>query len=301
MENFDINALDVKTLRLLIAIHKTGSVSAAAEQRGMTQSTASYGLEKLRQSFGDPIFSRVGRGMAATPIGAEIIGRCQEILDQLDQLSQLHVFDPVTAMREFTIGTAGFETETVIVPFSSYLFDVAPNVALTIHGQDLKNLEKRLEDDWDISLIAYQIDSSHLKGVRLFEDHYVTYYDQNVRSAPENTKAYAEAPHAVTMLGGKKTSFVDKALKEVGLSRRVALAVNQFENLPQLMKGTPMIATLPSKFADSLMRDFQFIPCPINMPKLSVQMVWHQRKDADPAHIWLRNEIKSFVKKHQVA
>jgi DNA-binding transcriptional LysR family regulator len=98
------------------------------------------------------------------------------------------------------------------------------------------------------------------------------------------------------MLGGKKATLVDEKLKDLGQGRHIALSVNQFESLAPLMKGTDLIATIPSGFAKKLMREFNHVPCPIDLPGLNVQMVWHMRKDSDPAHKWLRHQIRTVVK-----
>ncbi len=299
MENFDINSLDVKTIRLLLAINQTGSVSKAADMRGMTQSTASYGLEKLRYAFSDPLFIRAGRGVVPTTNGALVIEQCQEIVDQLDRLTDLKTFNPREAERDFVMGAAGLETETVLVPFNHHLRKVARNCRLVIHGQDLKNRETRLEDDWDLALSAYPGNSNNLKSVSLFEDEYVTFYDPDIREAPVTLDDFCNAAHVITLLGGKSTTLVDDCLKNLGRKRSVDLIVNQFESLPSLMRGTDLIATIPSRFSDGLMREFTQTACPVSLPKLTIQMVWHMRKDSDPAHIWLRNEIKSLMKRRK--
>ena len=48
---------------------------------------------------------------------------------------------------------------------------------------------------------------------------------------------------------------------------------------------------------EGLMRDFNWVPCPLKMPPLPIYAVWHARKDSDPAHKWLRQQIKKSVRR----
>ena len=66
MNDFDWYALDARLLRLLVAVAQTGSVTAAAQRLGVTQSAVSHQLDRLRAIVGDPLFVKSGRGIVAT-------------------------------------------------------------------------------------------------------------------------------------------------------------------------------------------------------------------------------------------
>jgi len=67
--------IDTKLLRVFDEIRRTGSVSAAAERMGMSQSTMSFFLAKLRELFDDPLFVRTTSGMEPTARALELEGR----------------------------------------------------------------------------------------------------------------------------------------------------------------------------------------------------------------------------------
>ncbi len=73
--DFDLNLLPV-----LVAIHEHGSVTAAAQHLGMSQSAVSTALARLRQKYGDPLFQRVGHGMKATARMRALIRPLREAL-----------------------------------------------------------------------------------------------------------------------------------------------------------------------------------------------------------------------------
>jgi hypothetical protein len=59
--------VDLKLLMILDEVYKTGSVSRAGANIGMTQPSISIALAKLRNIFNDPLFVRTSRGMEPTP------------------------------------------------------------------------------------------------------------------------------------------------------------------------------------------------------------------------------------------
>src|SRR5256885_15378984 len=66
MRQIDGSQLDGRLLQLLLAVLETGSVTAAAQRLGVTQSAVSHLLDKLRAITGDRLFVRQGRGIAPT-------------------------------------------------------------------------------------------------------------------------------------------------------------------------------------------------------------------------------------------
>ncbi len=55
--------LDLNLLRVLVAVYRTGSVTAAGRQLALSQPATSNALARLRQFFGDELFVRSPRGL----------------------------------------------------------------------------------------------------------------------------------------------------------------------------------------------------------------------------------------------
>ncbi|WP_173128919.1 LysR family transcriptional regulator [Kibdelosporangium persicum] len=66
-----------------LAIHRTGSLTAAAARRGLTQPAVSGQLAKLEQELGTPLFVRSGRGVVPTAFADDLAARVGPHLDQL--------------------------------------------------------------------------------------------------------------------------------------------------------------------------------------------------------------------------
>ena len=108
----DIDAIytfRVKDLNLLYvfeAMWRDRSVTDAAEQLGLTQAAVSASLKRLREEYGDKMFTLVGRRMEPTPLAVEL---APQLLDALAMVRKTRVergrFDPLTARRMFTVRT----------------------------------------------------------------------------------------------------------------------------------------------------------------------------------------------------
>ncbi|MFB9234448.1 LysR family transcriptional regulator [Plantactinospora siamensis] len=76
--------LDVARLRVLVAVARLGSVTAAARELRYAQPSVSHHLSRLEAETGVPLLQRVGRGVRLTPAGALLAERAAEILGRLD-------------------------------------------------------------------------------------------------------------------------------------------------------------------------------------------------------------------------
>lgn len=75
--------LDIARLRVLVAVARTGSVTAAAEALHYAQPSVSHHLAKLEAEAGVPLVQRVGRGIQLTGAGRLLVERAEEILGQV--------------------------------------------------------------------------------------------------------------------------------------------------------------------------------------------------------------------------
>ncbi len=72
-------AFDLTQLRTFIAIHDAGSISSAADQIFLSQSTVSEQLKKLEERAGQPLLVRSRKGMRPTPAGTRLLTYARQI------------------------------------------------------------------------------------------------------------------------------------------------------------------------------------------------------------------------------
>jgi DNA-binding transcriptional LysR family regulator len=76
--------LDVTRLRVLDAVARLGSVTAAAKELHYTQPTASHHLARLEAETGAQLLQRAGRNIRLTPAGQLLASRAAEIIGRID-------------------------------------------------------------------------------------------------------------------------------------------------------------------------------------------------------------------------
>ncbi|MGA9103370.1 LysR family transcriptional regulator [Aeromicrobium sp.] len=76
--------LDVVRLRILAAVARHGSVTAAARELHYSQPSVSHHLARLEAETGAQLFQRVGRGIRLTDAGRMLAERATEIVGRVD-------------------------------------------------------------------------------------------------------------------------------------------------------------------------------------------------------------------------
>jgi DNA-binding transcriptional LysR family regulator len=124
--------LDVTRLRVLAAVARYGSVTAAARALNYAQPSVSHHLARLEAETGTQLVQRSGRGIELTDAGRLLAGRAEEILGRLDAAEQelaAHV-----GQREERIRVAGFPSAlaTMVPVGAAWLRAEYPGVELLL-------------------------------------------------------------------------------------------------------------------------------------------------------------------------
>src|SRR6185436_9289336 len=98
--------LDVNRLRVIDAVARHGSVTAAAKELHYSQPSVTHHIGRLESETGAQLVQRVGRGIRLTPAGQLLADRAAEILGRIDAAgAELSAHVGLTAGR---VRLAGF-------------------------------------------------------------------------------------------------------------------------------------------------------------------------------------------------
>ncbi|WP_118134152.1 LysR family transcriptional regulator [Oceanicella sp. SM1341] len=78
-------SLDILLLRSFLSVARSGSISAAAQQVGRTQSAVSMQMQRLEAVVGQPVLHRTGAGVALTATGERLLIHAERILGAHDE------------------------------------------------------------------------------------------------------------------------------------------------------------------------------------------------------------------------
>ncbi|MDP2255143.1 MAG: LysR family transcriptional regulator [Polaromonas sp.] len=295
MSKFDWSNLDAHLLQLLVAVVETGSITAAAQRLGVTQSAVSHLLDKLRGIVGDPLFVKSGRGIVATARAEDLAGQARELLRQLQQFAQSGEFDPSRWRTTLTIAANDFQRDLLLPALSARLRQAAPGVSLRIIPSAVPRLDMLRSDDCQLVISPRPPEGSDIVQKRLFEDLYRVFYDPAVRDAPQSEADYLAAGHATVVYEPRRSLDLDQHLIAKGIARRFAVMVPSFSALPAFVRGTPLLTTAPSLLARHALQGLASCPPPVPCPSMPVYAIWHARYQQDVAHRWLRAQLEAVV------
>lgn len=295
MNQIDWLSLDGRLLQLLVTVVELGSVTAAAQQLGITQSAVSHQLDRLRGITGDALFVKRGRGIAATARAVALAEQARALLRQMQGFAQDPSFEPQRWRGTVTLAANDFQRELLLPPLAARLRAQAPGLALRVVASGIPSLEMLRDGACDLVISPRPPEGSDILQKRLFEDRYRVFYDPAARPPPRNQAQYLAADHITVVYEPRRPLALDRALAAQGVQRRFAVMVPGFAGVPAFLRGSPLLVAAPSLMAQSLLRDFASVAMPLPCPELPMYLVWHLRHQQDPAQRWLREQVQAVV------
>jgi len=288
--------IDLNLLTIFEAVMTELNVTRAAERLSMTQPAVSHALRRLRRITNDELFIKVPSGVSPTPKALELWQPIRDGLLQIRQVLLPVAFDPATAKQTFTISMTDYSVALLLPKLLPILEQTAPNIDLRILPNTNINAASLLEkSEIDIALGRFFRPSSRLRVQELSHDRYVCIMRQGhpLSKNKLTLKQYVNAKHLLVSLTGESTGFIDEQLREQGLQRRVMLTVNQFTLAPELVAKSDLITAIPQRILQKsfYLEQLHIDELPIEVNPVELQMMWHERKQSDVAHEWLRSQL----------
>lgn len=295
--------LDLHTLEAFDCLLRERSVTRAAERMGMSQSSMSELLGRLRERFGDPLLVRTRDGMVLTDRAQQLIPNVRNAIEPLRELAEPSTdFESSTASVRFRVTATDYAQLLLMSSLVRQLQALAPGCSVDLVTVNLRAVEVALETgDVDLAIAYYPDPPPSLRRGPLFADHYVCIARQGhpAISRALSAEDFASLPHISVSPSGLSyfAGVVDSALEAHGLTRRVVITCPHFLLASHLVSQTDMVLALPCQAALALTSHFplQVIDIPIPMERVDVSMYWHERSHHSRAHQWLRDRVRSIL------
>lgn len=297
-EGIIMSTPDLNLLITLTALLDEGSVAGAARRLGLSPSAMSRALARLRDTTGDPLLVRAGRGLVPTPRALALRERVGALVQEAGaMLSPLQEIEPARLVRTFRLRASDGFMETVGPALLARLAAEAPGVRLHFVAKPDKEscALRHGELDFETGVIGAST-APELHTQALFRDHFVAVVrpDHPLCQGPLSVARYAAAQHVMVSRRGREHGPIDDALAVFKLERHVATLVPGFATALALVQASDLVATVPERHCASLYPDLVRLPLPFSLPAITLALLWHPRLDADPAHRWLRHLIRDL-------
>ena len=232
MDKLDYSSLNGRQLDLFLAVYETNSIGRAAEQLGLNQSTVSYGIERLREQLGDPLFVKSGRGITPTERADALAPVIRSITSSMEALCATREFDPASDAGPLTIATNVMEWLPECANALRQISHEAPGATvrfLELGSRDnIRELLTTSVADVIISIRPLDLAGS-LSAEPLLSSQLVCYFDRSCRNPVRDILDFATSGHATLDFGGRSKSTIDAILEDLELQRTVKLrAPNPF-------------------------------------------------------------------------
>jgi DNA-binding transcriptional LysR family regulator len=291
----DLNLL--VTLDVLLA---EGSVARAAQRLRLSPSAMSRALARLRETTGDPLLVRAGRGLVPTRRALELRERVSLLVqDGQAVLRPVDTLNLGRLVRTFTLRTSEGFVESFGPDLIARVSKDAPGVRLRFL-QKLDRESTALRDgsvDLETGVVG-TMTGPEVRTQALFRDRFIgVVRKRHPLSKGRITPArYAAGGHILVSRQALDRGPIDEALEPLGLQRQIVTIVGGFATALALARSSDLIATVPDRHTRALRAGMQSFSLPVSMPEITVSLLWHPRLDADPAHRWLRGCVREACK-----
>lgn len=286
----DLNLL--VTLDVLLA---EGNVARAAQRLRLSPSAMSRALARLRETTGDPLLVRSGRGLVPTPRALELREKVAQLVQDAEAaLRPTQAPDLKQLVRTFTIRTSEGFVENFGPDLLARVRKQAPGVRLCF-VQKLDKGSAPLRDgavDLETGVVGDAM-GPEVRAQGLFRDRFIGV----VRAGHPLSKrkitpaVYAAGQHIGVSRRGIDKGPIDEALGPLGLEREIVTTVGGFSTALALARTSHLIASVPERHTGILREGMHSFELPFPMQDISVSLLWHPRLQADPVHRWLRGLV----------
>lgn len=250
--------VDFVTLKLLLGVAQTGSITKAAESMHLALGAASTRIRDLEGRMGVPLLVRHARGVRFTEAGNSVLHHARSIERELAQM-------------EFEVGdfAAGITGHVRVVANASSIATVLPGDLtefLKVHPRVRIDLEERTSREIQKLVVDGEAEIGVFAGVILHEglDQVPYHEDTLVAMAPSQSVWITETSISMADLleqdlillqeGGSIQEWLVNAARRFGVHPRIRVQVKGFDAISQLVAAGLGVTVLPEIVAQRFSR-----------------------------------------------
>jgi DNA-binding transcriptional LysR family regulator len=297
----ELHRFDLNLLVTLDALLSERNVTRAGQRMNLSQSAMSGTLGRLREFFQDELLVPMGRTMVLTPLAQDLVLPVRDVLLQVQStIATKPRFDPATSTRHLSIAVSDYVTRVLMVDFLRDLQCQAPSITFELRPVGKRATEALESGELDL-LIAPELFASsvHPKEL-LFEDTHtcIAWNGNREVGAAITVEQYLTLGHVIVHVGDiGSANYDERMLRAQNHRRHVEVVVPSFDMAPHLVIGTERIATVPTMLARKYagLLPIKLLRVPVEISPMIEVLQWHRAHDRDPAHLWLRSQLKARV------
>lgn len=266
--------LDLLTLRVVIAVADSGSISAGSDRLQLAVAAASARISAMESELGIRIFERSPRGVELTSVGRLLVQHGRELVADADRL--------VTDVRDWSLGLAG---HVRMLANASALLQVVPQrleAFMRSHPRIRVDIEERmspeilgalLEGRADVGVVDVATPSRGLAFFPFFQDELALVVPHGHRLAQEPSVRLPQllSENFIVLAGTNAVSTrLFNAAAALGEPIQVRMQMRSFDAACRMVAGGLGVAVLPT---DAIVPQLSHLP----LTAVALDEEWAQR------------------------
>lgn len=295
-----LSRLDIKQLRILIALIELQSLSQVAKKMGLTQQAISEQLKKLRDTFEDHLFIRQGNKMVPTTKALSLQVPILEVLDKIEDMLAPDEFDPSKIEGIFTISATDYAIGALLPKLMNRLRKEAPGLKIIVRDFESDNVNELLSSgELDLLLSFPEFIPESLPYKKLFDEQHICIVSKYSSLLKQNV-SLADIAHCPQVIVSPSRAnlrgSLDQWFNRFGLKRNIIMSVPSFSSVPEVLHTTDMVAFYPSRLLPNekvAILDVGDLP-----PPFEVIVGWHPRTSKSKIHQWMIGQLECVGSEH---
>jgi DNA-binding transcriptional LysR family regulator len=300
----NIRNIDLNLLVIFNALLEDQSTVKVAKRLALSQPAVSHALNRLRETFDDPLFVRASRGLVATPRALSLAPELNDFILRAEKLlGNAPIFIPKEARVTFRIATTDYFEQIAFPKILKILEKEAPYCQIISRPtKGLLPKEDLETGDIDVAIAGFfgeLPDGYHQR--ELYKDDFVCVARKGHPYLKDKVtlKNYAEQMHVLISMHGDMKSNSSAILKKHKLEQKYLAGSSSFLSPGWIVSETDLLLTCPRKLAESykIHLPVELFELPFKLNEIKVTQVWHGRNQNEAHHKWLRQMIANVCEK----
>lgn len=243
--------MELYQLELYLAVARTGNLTQAARDRGLSPGALSQQMQKLSAELGTLLFAKAGRGLALTPEGLQFAERARRLLADVDDLRKSFAGDAEHDNSPFHLATGA---TTLIHGLSRPLRALRrrypqAEVRVTVANTE-EMVEGLLKRRFDLAIISLPITDDRLSIAPLYEEELLLLQPTDKplkgwRVGAVRTEELDEHPFLLYPPDSNMRQLIDRHFARLGFHPRVTMEAADTEVIVRMVEAGLGQSVLP--------------------------------------------------------
>lgn len=235
-----------------------GSISKAAKELFVTQSSISQSLNKLEELYSVKIFNRNPRGMSLTEAGEVIYEYALNFIDSMDRLEVEMSYFNNLQKGNLIFGISSFLGSIILPDVLSEFTEKYPNISINIIEEDSEKLEELLVNGYIKIAILHSSEFIHKRNIKFesfSEDKFIIIANKNHLNFKESSISLEDIAEENFILPGKNRGsreIINRIFLEKNFTPNIRFEISNFITIGNLVSKGLGISIIPKRYLEFL-------------------------------------------------